>query len=84
VYVPTEDELLFERKNDINKSNKNVYKMISCTEGECHFIPCQIATPMLKNIELGSNNKSERAWNGQMIKQVCIKLKVDRLGNISI
>ncbi len=84
VYVPTEDELLFERKNDINKSYKNVYKMISCTEGECHFIPCQIATPMLKNIELGSNNKSERAWNGQMIKQVCIKLKVDRLGNISI
>lgn len=84
VYVPTEEEHVFDRNNRTNIINKNVYKMISCTEGECHFIPCQIATPMLKNIELGSNNKSERAWNGQMIKQVCLKLKVDRLGNISI
>ena len=84
VYVPGEDEFLIDCKNEFNLNNKSIYKMISCTEGECHFIPYQIATPMLKNIELGSNNKSERAWNGQMIKQNCLKLKVDRLGNISI
>jgi CRISPR-associated endonuclease Csn1 len=57
--------------------------MVSCTEGECHFVPNQISSPILKNTELGSNNKSERTWNGEMIKQVCIKLKIDRIGNIS-
>lgn len=35
--------------------------------------------------ELGSNNKSEKAWDEEiMIKQVCVKLQVNRLGNIKI
>lgn len=33
-------------------------------------------------MELGSNNKSERAWDGIQIKKVCLKLETDRLGNI--
>ena len=82
VYVPTEEEL--HSGIDYTLKTGSIYKMVSCTAGECHFVPNQIATPLLKNTELGSNNKSERTWNGQMIKQICFKLKVDRLGNISI
>jgi CRISPR-associated endonuclease Csn1 len=84
VYVLTEEELLSGHKSDSIIETCRIYKMVSCTEKECHFIPCQISTPILKNTELGSNNKSERTWNGQMIKQACVKLKVDCLGNISI
>ena len=33
-------------------------------------------------IELGSNNKAQRAWTNEMIKDICIPIKVDRLGHI--
>ena len=32
--------------------------------------------------ELGSNNKAEKSWDGEMIKNICIPVKVDRLGRI--
>jgi CRISPR-associated endonuclease Csn1 len=32
---------------------------------------------------MGANNKAEKAWNGVMIKNVCYKLVVDRLGHIT-
>ena len=84
VYVPTEDEtengiIDWNNKKDIAK---RVYKMVSCTEGEAHFIPYYIATPIIKNKELGSNNKSERSWDGKMIKQICIPLSINRIGII--
>jgi len=84
VYVLSEEEILSGFNRDSIVNSDRIYKMVSCTERECHFVPCHVATPILKTIELGSNNKSERTWSGQMIKQSCIKLKVDRLGNISI
>lgn len=81
VYVPTEDES-DGRINIEDFGSERIYKMVSCTGKECHFVPVNIATPILKTTELGSNNKSERSWDGVMIKQCCIKLKIDRLGNI--
>jgi len=86
VYLPTLDEIENQRINwddKITLSNR-IYKMVSCTEGEFHCIPYFIASPILKTIELGSNNKSERAWTGEMIKNTCVKINVDRLGNLII
>ena len=78
--------------------------MVSCTGAKCEFIPHNISNsnPIIQEIELGSSNKNQRAWDGKvelvksdkkdkptredsgtMIKEFCIKLKVDRLGNIS-
>lgn len=68
--------------SDERGSKIEIYKMVSCTGTQCFFIPNNIATPIVQTTELGSNNKSEKTWNGVMIKQVCMKLKVDRLGNI--
>lgn len=81
VYLPTADELESGRVTlPLDKSR--IYKMVSCTDNECHFVPACIAVPILKTIELGSNNKSQKAWSGEMIKETCIPLKTDRLGNI--
>jgi len=62
-----------------NKDVAAVYKFVSCTENEGHFVPNTYSSPIIKN-ELGSNNKSQNSTNGIQIKAVCIKLSVNRLG----
>ena len=75
--------------------------MVSCSDKECHFIPHFISSPIIPTVELGANDKNEKAWDGKIeylpnskgklsrrnsgtiIKDICISLKVDRLGNIS-
>ena len=61
-----------------------IYKMVSCTESEGHFIPVSVANPILQTIELGSNNKAQRAWTNEMIKDVCIPVEINRLGEIRL
>lgn len=75
VYLPKENG-----QQDIEKGR--IYKFVSCTSNEGHFVPSSIASPLLDTKELGSNNKSQRAWTGEMIKETCIPIKVDRLGNV--
>lgn len=60
-----------------------IYKFVSCTGNEAHFVPCYIASPIIETKELGSNNKAQRAWTDEMIKEICFPVKVDRLGNIT-
>ena len=79
VYVKEDDSKINE--ND-NLDNGSVYKMISSSDRDCFFVPAFVASPIVKTIELGSNNKSERSWNGLQIKKVCCKLYVDRLGRV--
>ncbi len=81
VYLPTEEEII-NRNISIPLDKNRIYKMVSCTGNESHFIPFYIANPIVKTTELGSNNKAQRAWTGEMIKEICIPIKVDRLGNI--
>ena len=77
VYVPV------DTINDITKINPvRIYKFVSCTGSEAHFIPCNIANPIIEVKELGSNNKAQKAWTNEMIKEVCLPIKTDRLGNI--
>lgn len=81
VYLPTTDDLV----NGIivqPLDRGRIYKMVSCTGNEGHFIPARIANPILQTIELGSNNKAQKAWTNEMIKEICIPIKVDRLGNV--
>ncbi len=59
-----------------------IYKAVSFNGPQSFFIPSFVATPIVKAIELGSGNKAERAWNEKMIKNVCCKLRIDRLGRI--
>lgn len=81
VYVPTKEEIDNGHINQPIQKDR-IYKMVSCTEGECHFIPYFVAKPIIQTIELGSNNKAQKSWQDEMIKETCIPLKTDRLGNI--
>lgn len=83
VYVPDPDEDI----QSIDWSNKKkiserIYKVVSFSKYQCFFVPHFVANPLMDTTELGANNKSESSWDGQMIKKVCVKVKVDRLGNI--
>ena len=82
VYVPTQEEIKCGHINQPIQKDR-IYKMVSCTEGECHFIPYFVANPIIQTIELGSNNKAQKSWQNEMIKEICIPIKIDRLGNIT-
>lgn len=97
VYVPSEEEEI----NSIDlihltpEQTKRIYKMVSCTKKECHFLPHIIATVIADKTEFGSLNKNERTIEylekdtinqiafGRMIKQHCIKLKNNRIGKVT-
>jgi len=91
VYVPTEEE----KNNKIDWNNKKalaerIYVMKSTQTSAAYFLPASVSLliqpydPKLKKGEFESMNKSEKTIDRlQVIKENFIKLKVDRLGNIS-
>lgn len=81
VYLPTEEELEFGRINEPIDRGR-IYKMVSSSGNQCFFIPQSISNAIIPTKELGANNKAERSWDGAMIKNICIPVKVDRLGRI--
>lgn len=82
VYVPTNDEVENERIAEVLDRSR-IYKMVSCTGNEGYFIPFGVASPIVSVLELGSNNKAQRAWTDEMIKDSCIPISVDRIGEVS-
>ena len=58
--------------------------MVSCTGNECHFVPAAVAKVIVDKVEFEKQNKMGRALTGEMIKEVCVPLAVDRLGNVRL
>jgi CRISPR-associated endonuclease Csn1 len=97
VYLPTEDEL--EDKNNIdfknlNKEQKKRLFNVNDFSSTCYFTPNFIAKNIApKEVDLNFDEKKNKlsgsfdtksaSFEGKQIKEICIKLKVDRLGNIS-
>ncbi|MPS73647.1 MAG: type II CRISPR RNA-guided endonuclease Cas9 [Chryseobacterium sp.] len=87
VYIPSGDEI--ENKSNIDFKNlpkeniEKIYKVVSFSGGQIFFIRQDIATSIVNKAEFSTLNKMERAMDGSMVKELCIKLNVDRLGNIS-
>ncbi|KUJ59230.1 hypothetical protein AR687_24240 [Flavobacteriaceae bacterium CRH] len=98
VYIPTNEEkknlttINFDKLS--REQTERIYKFVSCTSGEGHFVSNNYSKEIISN-ENGSNNKNERMleFNNSntiydekekpvMIKSVCWKLEVDRLGKI--
>ncbi len=75
VYVP-----IAGRDEDIDTNR--IYKMVSASGGQCFFVKENVAIPIVDKYEFSTLNKMERAVTGEMIKDVCLPIKVDRLGNI--
>jgi len=95
VYVPLKKNEIVDFNNLTIQQKKRIYKFISCTDKEAHFVPYSNSLEIIKN-ENGTNSKNERIQDffdgnilrdekGKLIqvKSVCLKLDVDRLGNIS-
>ena len=85
VYVPIVGEIIedIDFQNLSKEQKERIYKTVSFTGYQCFFIRETVAIPIVNKIEYSPLNKMERSITGIMIKEVCIKLKVNRLGNIS-
>lgn len=80
VYMPEEGEHISVDKLDRNK----IYKFVSTSQGRACFIPYNVAIPIYDGHEYGSHNKIELDDDKRSIKGYCIKLKVDRIGNVTL
>lgn len=74
VYVPKEANM------DLDKTR--IYKMVSGSSTDWYFTPCTTASIILDKKEYGLLNKLSRALTGEMIKETCVPIHIDRLGNI--
>ena len=85
VYVPMVGEATdtIDFSNLSKEQKERIYKTVSFTGNQCFFVQEAVAFPIVNKMEYSPLNKMERDILGIMIKEVCIKLKVDRLGNIT-
>ena len=79
VYVPTKEEIATK---NYSFAKDRIYCMVSYSGTDCYFISNSIASPILNKVEFGLLNKVSRTPSGEMIKEICVPIKVDRLGNI--
>ena len=70
-------------RNLTKDQNKLIYKIVSFTGNRLYAIPYSIAESIVDKVEFTQLNKLEFSLERLSIKDVCIKIKVDRLGNIS-
>ena len=85
VYLPTAEEAKDLNSITINNIDKSrIYKFVSCTKNRSWFIWPNVSQPIKDKFEFTSMNKDERAITGEMIKETCIPLRIDRLGNIEL
>ena len=81
VYVPTEKELE-SGGISLTIDNNRIYKMVSSSKSQVYFVRENIASSIRDKYEFSALNKMERALTGEMIKEICVPLKIDRLGHI--
>ena len=91
VYMPDdEEEVITDPEsplyeifwNDKAERSKNIHYVTKYSGKQIYFIGNRIAETIVKGKEYGSQNAYEMI-NGKSIKQHCIKVKIDRLGNVS-
>ncbi len=96
VYVPSPDEVIetIDFGNLTKEQLKRVYNVNDFSGVTIYFTPNNVASSIIpKEIDMGWNTKKQEisgsfdtktaSLDNKSIKDVCIKLKVDRLGNIS-
>jgi CRISPR-associated endonuclease Csn1 len=95
VYVPTNDEREGKVAIDWNNSKslvKRIYKVVSFSKKDLLCVKANIADPIIP-YNRKEKTKGEIDWNDKsavtmendmIIKDVCIKLNIDRLGNINL
>lgn len=81
VYLPTKEQLSKGIKDNVIDKAR-IYKMVSCTGSRLYAIPYQVAKTVVDKVEFTQLNKVEFTDDKEPVKETCIPIKVDRLGNI--
>ena len=81
VYVPTKEEVL-KRKIKTPLNREHIYKVVSFSENRLSAIPNNIAKVIVDGGEYSKKNKIELTDEKLSIKEICIPIRIDRLGNI--
>ena len=81
VYLPTKEEI---DKGTISRplDKSRIYKVVSCTSSRLYGIPFSVANSIIDKFEFTQLNKLEFTDLKESIKETCIPIKVDRIGNI--
>lgn len=79
MYVPNRQEIANQR---LEWSTDRIYKVVSLDGENPNFIHANIASVIIDGKEYTRHNKTSRDEYDQLIKEICIPIKVDRLGNI--
>lgn len=86
VYVQAQDEREYSLPIDFKNLNKdqlyNIYKVVSFTGGRLYCIPNRVSTTISDKVEFTQLNKLEFSLYKQSIKEFCVKINADRLGNV--
>ncbi|MDO9153271.1 MAG: HNH endonuclease domain-containing protein [Paludibacter sp.] len=83
VYVPTEDERINLQKINLNNTTR-LFEVNDFSGYTIYFTPNRFAKAIApKELDTSFDTKLTK-YEGVIIKDVCIKLKIDRLGNITI
>lgn len=83
VYLPRNDEKPYE----IDWTNKSLihsrlFTMTKASGNEIYFVPLSVAEAILKKVEFGTQDAIQ-TFEGISIKNVCIKVKIDRIGRVT-
>lgn len=99
VYIPTEDEKVninaIDFKNLTKEQIQRIFFVNDFSGTTCYFRPNRIANSIVsKEVDLSFDEKKKKlsgsfdtktaSFEGKQIKDNCIKLNIDRLGNISL
>lgn len=99
VYIPTEEEkeniLSIDFNNLTNEQIKRLYLVNDFSGSTCYFRPNYIAKSIVpKEVDMSYDNEKKKitgsfdmktaSFQGKQIKEICIKLKIDRLGKVSL
>lgn len=84
VYMPDVDEntSTIDWSKITPEMHRKIYKMVSCTNSTCLFIPHTVSKIIADKKEFQAKNKIEKHDDDRMIKEYCMKLTNDRLGNL--
>jgi CRISPR-associated endonuclease Csn1 len=86
VYVPTEEEIEKPELVNFEKLNENqvktIYKFVSSSGNQAFFIQSAVASSIVNKFEFSALNKMEKSVDDAMIKAICWKLGVNRLGKV--
>ena len=89
LYILSPGDLVYVPEDGVQPTvatlnHNRIYKVVSCDDIYISCVPFSSAQPVLNKVEYESPNKMKTTIDKKyMIREVCIPIQVDRLGNIT-